>query len=164
MVGLRSVVPRCNMRASCMRVFAPPHLLTSARARAYWRQTAVRPGPYDQAAWPSSPTFPHPYLPPRSAVLHRYRPFRHFAAQEAKSPPQSSAAGAAASESPPPTSKSNAPITNAEQRRRDWSIVRRLAVHIWPKDDWTTRGRVVLGVGLLLCGKVRRPTSDFVTL
>jgi ABC transporter ATM len=53
-------------------------------------------------------------------------------------------------------SKSSVTVTNAEQRRRDWSIVRRLAVHIWPKDDWATRGRVVLGVGLLVCGKVRR--------
>jgi ATP-binding cassette subfamily B (MDR/TAP) protein 7 len=33
--------------------------------------------------------------------------------------------------------------------------VRRLAVHIWPKKDWATRGRVVLGVGLLVSGKVR---------
>jgi ABC transporter ATM len=46
-------------------------------------------------------------------------------------------------------------ISNAEQRRRDWAIVRRLAVHIWPKNDWGTRGRVVLGVGLLISGKVR---------
>jgi len=46
-------------------------------------------------------------------------------------------------------------ISNAEQRRRDWAIVRRLAVHIWPKNDWGTRGRVILGVGLLVSGKVR---------
>jgi ABC transporter ATM len=58
-------------------------------------------------------------------------------------------------ESPQPTPTSKATISNAEQRRRDWSIVRRLLVHIWPKDDWATRGRVVLGVGLLICGKVR---------
>ncbi|KAI0058799.1 P-loop containing nucleoside triphosphate hydrolase protein [Artomyces pyxidatus] len=45
-------------------------------------------------------------------------------------------------------------VTNAEQRKRDWSIVRRLAVNIWPKNDWGTRGRVVLGVGLLVSAKL----------
>ncbi|KAG2107598.1 P-loop containing nucleoside triphosphate hydrolase protein [Suillus cothurnatus] len=33
-------------------------------------------------------------------------------------------------------------------------IVKRLMSHVWPKDDWGTRGRVVLGFGLLIAGKV----------
>ena len=41
-----------------------------------------------------------------------------------------------------------------EQRRKDWAIVKRLLVHIWPKDDWAARSRVVLGFALLLAGKV----------
>jgi ABC transporter ATM len=41
-----------------------------------------------------------------------------------------------------------------EQRRKDWIIVKRLMSHVWPKDDWGTRGRVVLGFGLLIAGKV----------
>lgn len=45
-------------------------------------------------------------------------------------------------------------ISAGEQRKRDWSIVRKLAVNVWPKDDWGTRGRVLLGVGLLVAGKV----------
>jgi len=48
-------------------------------------------------------------------------------------------------------------VSNAEQRSRDWTIVRRLAVNIWPRNDWGTRGRVVLGVGLLIAGKVLLP-------
>src|SRR6266436_4500647 len=98
----------------------------------------------------------HRCLPPRLAVLHPWRSFRHLAAQDAKSPPQSAAAAATGTESPQPTSTPKATVSNAEQRRRDWAIVRRLLVHIWPKDDWATRGRVVLGVGLLIGGKVRR--------
>ena len=27
--------------------------------------------------------------------------------------------------------------------------------HVWPRDDWNTRGRVLLGFGLLIAGKVR---------
>lgn len=168
MAALRSVSTLCNVRVPCVRIFAPPHPLIPART--FWRQTAVRPGPHYRTAFPPSgsgpsPIFPHHCLPQRSAVPHRWRPFRHLAAQ-AKSASQSSfpAAPVASESSPPPpppttTSKSKLAITNAEQRRRDWSIVRRLVVHIWPKDDWGTRGRVVLGVGLLICGKVRRSSS-----
>ncbi len=44
--------------------------------------------------------------------------------------------------------------TVAEQRRTDWGIVKRLMENVWPKDDWKTRGTVVLGFGLLISGKV----------
>ncbi|KZT00956.1 P-loop containing nucleoside triphosphate hydrolase protein [Laetiporus sulphureus 93-53] len=45
-------------------------------------------------------------------------------------------------------------ISLAEQRRKDWSIVKRLAENIWPKNDWSTRGRVLVGFGLLISGKL----------
>jgi hypothetical protein len=153
-----------NVRIQCVRVLMPPHPRTPTRT--YWQQAAVRPGPSyrrpraewsTSGAW-SSPIFRQPCLPPQSVAPHPWRFFRHLAAQDAKSPPQSStsaAAAAGANESPQPTPTLKATISNAEQRRRDWAIVRRLLVHIWPKDDWGTRGRVVLGVGLLISGKVR---------
>lgn len=174
MLALRSPGALGNARMQCVRVLAP-HPFTPARA--YCQQAAVRAGPSyrrPRAEWvtsgaSSSPIFPHRCLPPRLVVP---RLFRHLAAQDAKSTPQSSstasaAASASVTESPPqPTSTSKATISNAEQRRRDWAIVRRLLVHIWPKDDWETRGRVVLGVGLLISGKVRLlssrcPSDDF---
>ncbi|KAH9043965.1 P-loop containing nucleoside triphosphate hydrolase protein [Lactarius pseudohatsudake] len=98
----------------------------------------------------------HPGTEPRSAqartVFHSnfYLPLRPLTQQE-KSAPQSTTT-TAPKEATPAAPK--APISNAVQRRRDWAIVRRLAVHIWPKHDWGTRGRVVLGVGLLVSGKV----------
>lgn len=158
MLALRSVSALGNVRIQCVRVLVPPHPLTLART--YWQPAAVRPGPSHRQpraewstseAWPST-IFPHPHLPPRSVVPHPRRLFRHLAAQDAKSAPQSPTTPVVSSVQPTPTSK--ATISNAEQRRRDWSIVRRLLVHIWPKDDWATRGRVVLGVGLLICGKL----------
>ena len=161
MLALRSATALGNVRIQCMRVLASPHPLTPARA--YWQRAAVRPGPSyrrpraEWSTWPS-PKFPLPCLPLRSVAPHPCRLFRHLAAQDAKSAPQSSSPSAPAAgvnESPRPTPTLKAAISNAEQRRRDWSIVRRLLVHIWPKDDWATRGRVVLGVGLLICGKVR---------
>lgn len=45
-------------------------------------------------------------------------------------------------------------ISQAEQRRKDWNIIKRLAKHIWPKDDWSTRGRVIAGIALLVSAKV----------
>lgn len=161
MLALRGTAALGNVRIQCVRVLTPPHPLTPARA--YWQQAAVRPGPSyrrpraewsTSVAWPS-PTF-HPCFPPRLVPPHAWRLFRHLAAQDAKSAPQSSTTPSPGlNESPQPTPTSKATISNAEQRRRDWFIVRRLLVHIWPRDDWVTRGRVVLGVGLLISGKVR---------
>ena len=185
MLALRSAAALGNVRIQCVRVLVPPRSFTTA-ARAYWQQAAVRPGPSYRrpraewstsgaSSWPSQ-IFPHHCPPLRLVTPHPRRLFRHLAAQDAKSAPQSSTTaantaaagggggGGGVNSTPQPTTTSKATVSNAEQRRRDWSIVRRLLVHIWPKDDWGTRGRVVLGVGLLICGKVRLsslPPSDF---
>ena len=45
-------------------------------------------------------------------------------------------------------------VTPKEQRRKDWMVVRRLIGNVWPKHDWNTRCRVVLGFALLISGKV----------
>ena len=44
-------------------------------------------------------------------------------------------------------------VTVREQRRKDWSIMRKMMEHMWPR-DWGVRSRVVLGLGLLVGGKV----------
>ncbi|EAU83155.1 iron-sulfur clusters transporter ATM1 [Coprinopsis cinerea okayama7 len=49
---------------------------------------------------------------------------------------------------------SNENPTRAEQRRTDWIIVKRLMTNVWPKDDWRTRGTVVLGFILLISAKL----------
>ncbi|KAG6878891.1 hypothetical protein C0992_006828 [Termitomyces sp. T32_za158] len=58
----------------------------------------------------------------------------------------------------PPTpnakdTKSDIP-TSKEQRRIDWTILKRLLVNVWPKNDWKTRITVLFGFGLLIGGKV----------
>jgi hypothetical protein len=45
-------------------------------------------------------------------------------------------------------------VSNAEQRRSDWKIIRQLLIHVWPKNDWRTRGTVFLGFAFLITGKV----------
>lgn len=49
--------------------------------------------------------------------------------------------------------------TNAEQRRADWRIVKKLSGNLWPK-GWgiearSTKSRVILALALLASGKVR---------
>ena len=41
-----------------------------------------------------------------------------------------------------------------QQRETDWSIIKKLLTHIWPKGDRGTKTRVVLALGLLIGGKV----------
>jgi hypothetical protein len=41
------------------------------------------------------------------------------------------------------------------QRQADWAIIRDMAHYLWPKNDFSTRFRVGLSVGLLVGAKVR---------
>ena len=40
------------------------------------------------------------------------------------------------------------------QRQKDWAIIKKLVPNIWPKDDWGTKSRVMIALGLLVGGKV----------
>jgi len=53
--------------------------------------------------------------------------------------------------------------TVQEQRKKDRNIVRRMMEHMWPQ-DWGVRSRVVLGLGLLVGGKVNRALNLIVSL
>ncbi len=86
------------------------------------------------------------------------RTFQHMAKVEetaVKSPPLSTTTGT----SPPKDTKTAQPTpeipTQAEQRRIDWGIVKRLMVNVWPKNDWRTRLTVLGGFALLVSAKVR---------
>jgi hypothetical protein len=68
-----------------------------------------------------------------------------------KSTPQGKSDTLAKNPPPPPSENP----TQAEQRKTDFSIVKRLLVNVWPKDDWKTRLTVLGGFGLLIAAKVR---------
>jgi hypothetical protein len=46
-------------------------------------------------------------------------------------------------------------VSDKEQTRRDWDIIKKLLPNVWPKNDWSTKRRVLLALGLLVGGKVR---------
>jgi len=45
--------------------------------------------------------------------------------------------------------------TKAEQRRSDWAIIKQLLSNVWPKNDWHTRGTVLVGFVMLISAKAR---------
>lgn len=45
-------------------------------------------------------------------------------------------------------------VSNKEQRKADWAIIKEMTRYLWPKDNLGTRSRVALSVGLLIGAKV----------
>lgn len=45
-------------------------------------------------------------------------------------------------------------LSNKEQRKADWAIMKEMSRYLWPKDNLGTRFRVGLSVGLLITAKV----------
>lgn len=45
-------------------------------------------------------------------------------------------------------------VSNKEQRKADWAIIKDMSQYLWPKNDFNTKFRVGLSVGLLVGAKV----------
>lgn len=45
-------------------------------------------------------------------------------------------------------------VSNKEQRKADWAIIKDMSRYLWPKNDFKTKFRVGLSVGLLVGAKV----------
>lgn len=64
----------------------------------------------------------------------------------------------------------NGVVSNQEQRKMDWAIMKDMVQYLWPKNDFNTRFRVSVSLGLLVGAKVggrshwnpppRRPLID----
>lgn len=52
-------------------------------------------------------------------------------------------------------------VSNKEQRKADWAIIKDMAHYLWPKNDFSTRFRVGLSVALLVGAKV--PLTSFMS-
>lgn len=55
-------------------------------------------------------------------------------------------------------------VTDKEQTRRDWEIIKKLIPNIWPKNDFVTKTRVITAISLLVGGKVQSLTPPARTL
>ncbi|KAI0337240.1 P-loop containing nucleoside triphosphate hydrolase protein [Trametopsis cervina] len=87
-------------------------------------------------------------------LRHQARLFQHLAQKPSTTPTSEAKPPVTEPVKPASNSDDSVHITIAEQRRRDWNIIKRLSGNLWPKDDWSTRSRVVLGLSLLVAGKV----------
>lgn len=56
--------------------------------------------------------------------------------------------------SPQSTLLAEANLSNKDQRKADWAIIKDMAHYLWPKNDFGTRFRVGLSVALLVGAKV----------
>lgn len=54
-------------------------------------------------------------------------------------------------------------VSNKEQRKADWAIIKDMAHYLWPKNDFSTRFRVGLSVGLLVGAKVGFGTTSLLS-
>lgn len=45
-------------------------------------------------------------------------------------------------------------VSNKEQRKADWAIIKEMAQYLWPKDDWGSKARVGTALALLVGSKV----------
>ena len=45
-------------------------------------------------------------------------------------------------------------VSNKQQRKADWAIIKEMTTYLWPKDNLGTRVRVGLSVGLLVGAKL----------
>ena len=54
-------------------------------------------------------------------------------------------------------------VSNKEQRRADWAIIKEMSKYLWPKDNLGTRFRVGASVGLLVGAKVNGMASPAAT-
>ncbi|CAE6410527.1 unnamed protein product [Rhizoctonia solani] len=127
-----------------------------------WRQCTMPVRFQSQTTRLSSllkPTAIRPILGPNLQCIQRsFRtcvPIRQAPPTTPTQPPVPAPPANANSEPKPPAAGETViHISQAEQRRVDWQIVKRLVVNVWPKGEWTIKTRVVLALSLLLAGKV----------
>ncbi|KAF8514884.1 P-loop containing nucleoside triphosphate hydrolase protein [Hysterangium stoloniferum] len=91
---------------------------------------------------------------PSTRYLALHRKYQNQASKPLDSRPHSTTTPPPERLEPNPSPQSKREISTKEQRRKDWAIIKRLLIHIWPPNDWGVKGRVLFGLGLLVSGKV----------
>ncbi|KXN82782.1 Iron-sulfur clusters transporter ATM1, mitochondrial [Leucoagaricus sp. SymC.cos] len=94
-----------------------------------------------------------PSPPPRSTQPISLRLFGHLARDDSKTTNPPSKVVETPKAKAEPKEEVQHP-TKAEQRRSDWVIIKQLFANVWPKNDWRTRGTVLLGFVLLISAKL----------
>jgi ATP-binding cassette subfamily B (MDR/TAP) protein 7 len=120
--------------------------LARAASRPGLRSSSLRPHPLHHGirVFTSSP------LHRKDAHGQRPKPGSKPAIEAAK--PAADAAATKAAKSDPLLQEQV--LTNKEQRKADWAIMKEMSAYLWPKDNMGTRFRVGISLGLLVGAKL----------
>lgn len=125
-------------RVPCARTL---HVLNLVRSRGY-----------------AGSTHPQNYFLEHQLVFRRAKcqPLPAYSRSYRTTPPTTPdpAAATIAKEAKLDTNLASPAVSDKEQRLTDWSIIKRLAVNIWPKGETAIKVRVVTAISLLIAGKV----------
>lgn len=154
--GLNSATDMLASRA-CLRATLSP-------AKVQLRPQRLGAPVYLQAAWHARRVF-------ASTPRHRKDDARARTAEkeiQAKQPAAESVQPEGVQKAKPaePTAKngsllSEQTVSNAAQRKMDWAIMKDMVQYLWPKNDFNTRFRVSLSLGLLIGAKVGSRSSIY---
>lgn len=104
---------------------------------------------------------PHAYLSARvftSSPVHRKDVHGQRTAKVQGAPPPGSKDAVQQTKAAQPANKNTLlaeqTVTNKEQRKADWAIIKEMSHYLWPKDNLGTRLRVGLSVALLVGAKL----------
>nr|GAT55493.1 predicted protein [Mycena chlorophos] len=98
---------------------------------------------------PPGLALPRPHL--HSFRYPYHRPFQNLA-QGPTTPKTQDAKPEDAEKSP--VAPAPVDVSAKQQRQTDLKIVKTLVKHVWPKNDWKTKGTVIFGFGLLISSKI----------
>lgn len=139
----------------CFRAAARPSIISKAS-----RSRLQPPGP---AAWHAQRIFVttprHRKDAQRIQTVQQEAVQQKQPAEESVKPEDAKKAKAAEPASKNDPLLAEQTVSNKEQRKADWAIIKDMAHYLWPKDDFGTRFRVGLSVGLLIGAKVRKDSS-----
>ncbi|GAA5844949.1 hypothetical protein JCM3766R1_000342 [Sporobolomyces carnicolor] len=134
----------------------PPSILASVRAHASYAHDNDRAA---TASRPKQSQEPHDdddhHAAASKATQAHSGPEGHQ--KERSTPPSTTTTPSpATSKNPPRADDVGKPevVSEKEQTRRDWDIIKKLLPNVWPKNDWSTKTRVLLAISLLVGGKL----------
>lgn len=145
---------RARIPSTCRHTHALVSLATGFKSVGRNTSTAIG---FPRSATTRTLSRPLPFFTPPSNHARTYRWIAE--AQETYDPKGKQKQGQQQGQSPSGTpvdlGESERHLTNAEQRKKDWDIVKKLMVNIWPRGNYNVKSRVIVGFGLLVAGKVR---------
>lgn len=142
----------CSAGRSSLRI-----LQSQPRQRLFSASSVTLPSTLsDRRAHPHSPSSSSHLAGALTPLLRSSRPFSSTPPGHVPPPstPPASVTATTNTSTPINTDVTSKTVSEKTQAKTDWTIIKKLAVNIWPKNAFSTKVRVVGALGLLVGGKV----------